>query len=95
MSINFSVSEVNSSCIADSGYDLYLVDCTDNDVVITLDAEYLGKAYWFIRVDSNAGNTLTVDGDGVDINEAATVVLSAPTDRLNIVKTSSQWVTLC
>lgn len=94
MSLNFSVNEVNSSQQISNGYDVYLVDASANDVVLDLADDYLGKAYYIKRVDSNVNHSLTVNGGNSTIQGQASRLIGG-LQCLNIMKSSNEWMLFC
>lgn len=94
MSMNLSVVETSSSSNVDNGYDVYLVDCSAGNLTLDLQDDWVGKAYFIKRVDSNVGYALTVNGNTYQIEGQASKTVG-PLQTLNLIRTSNQWVRFC
>jgi len=78
--LNLSVTMINSSSPSDNGYDLFLIDCSSNDVTLSLVEPHLDKVYYFRRLDNNALNTCTiVSSNGMLIDGNSSVNINVGT----------------
>ena len=69
-----------------------IADATTTDIDITLPTASgnEGRVFSVKKIDSSA-NTVTVDGDGFDIDGSATNVISTQYDAITIVANTSEW----
>ncbi len=72
--------------------DIVLVDATADNLVMTLPAAASSayKRYTVKKVDSGA-HTVTLNGNGANIDGAATQVLSSQYDRVTVVCDGTAW----
>lgn len=92
--MSFSVYEVQLSQELDNGYNMYLVNCANGDVVLDLRDEPLSTFFYIKRVDTVNANTLTVNGNANLIQGQASRTVGC-LQTLNIVRDSTQWVMFC
>lgn len=70
-----------------------ICDATAGSFTITLPAasSVTGRKYHIIKIDST-GNTVTLDGDGVEtINDATTQVLTVQYESITVVSDAAEW----
>ena len=89
---------ITASETLDTGFDLYLIDASGGNIVLTLPAGSHGLSFPFSRIDNSGGNTVTINSVGGDtINDGVTTsVTLAPQTNSQIVYISADttWYTV-
>lgn len=70
---------------------IILVDCSNQDIIITLPIGIAKKPYEIVRID-DSNNELTVKPDGIEtINDEIEQILFAEGDAMKIISDGSNW----
>jgi hypothetical protein len=74
-----------------NGYELILCNSTDGNVTVNLPnaTQSKGKKYYFIK--TNSGHTVTISGNGYNINGSATTTVSNHYGSKTIISNGVQW----
>ncbi len=91
-----SVNQNVSISISD-GYYVYLINCSSNDVTITLPdiSLYDGVGLLFIRTDTNTSYTATISAYGsqtIDGNASKTLGIFGSSNQCEAISFSQNWV---
>jgi len=90
MSVAISLIDIYEDALSDNGYDMYLIDCTDNSVTLTLDSAYDSKVFFIRRIDTNGSSTCTITSDSELINGNQSISLSLG-QAVQLVSYSGAW----
>lgn len=90
---------ITANATTDSGYHLYVCDCTTNNITLSLNHldSYEGTVIYVKRIDTNAGNTLTINStSGATIDNLASIVLGilgtiTDPNRVMLTRIGSNW----
>jgi hypothetical protein len=90
-----NVVSLTADHAATHGEDVILGDATGGVITVTLPpaAQYAGLQFIIKKVDASA-NAVTIDGDGSDIDGAATADLTAQYESRTIISDGAAWAVI-
>jgi len=89
----YAVTLVTSNTSIDPGYELYLIDATGGNIVMTLfDILADGQVMMFRRTDST-GNTVTIVCDGSETIDGNPTLDLPPSSSAKLVSFNDNWFT--
>ena len=88
---NASVTYTAGTHTITNGYELIIGDSTDGNVIVNLPnaTQSKGKKYYFKKIASS--HTLTISGNGYNIDESGTKVLNSNYETCTVISNGVQW----
>ena len=91
---NVYITSITTTSAVDPGFNIYLIDATNNNITLTLPSITSDGFYFmFRRIDTASSNTVTLEGDD-PVNETIDNLQSisfAPGDELAVASLNNVW----
>lgn len=85
---------VNTSTLMETGYNVYIIDATSNDIALTLPTIVCdGMNFLIRRIDSNANNIITLVSQSGELIDGTSSKLLNPNGNIQINSNGNQWHT--
>jgi hypothetical protein len=82
---------ITSDVTTDYGFDVYVINCTNGNITVTLSNDPEGQVYFLKRADITSSNVLTVDGGGQNVDGQPTKLITIG-QVLKIIKYNGNWI---
>lgn len=85
---------INSNTTIDTGYDIYFVDCSSNNITLELPEIYDGQYYTIKRIDTSLTYTLTItinSDDSCYIDDDGTSITLPTHNSVDLYSFNNSW----